>query len=167
MVHGHFGDTFVVTECTICIDNAAADQGADPWFVARLQTGYVRLSPNQYFRGSSFFVSRKCVREVFDLARVVRARHLNEMAEVATAVNDSFRPRKLNVESLGNGVPHLHWWITPRYETDPRPRAPIWEDLDFLRTQWTEGVRLSPEELVAEKARLLDALKSRDVVIDL
>ena len=57
------------------------------------------------------------------------------MAEVAEALFRVFSPRKLNYEALGNSVPHLHWWLTPRYVDDPRPHAPIWEDLDFLRAQ--------------------------------
>jgi diadenosine tetraphosphate (Ap4A) HIT family hydrolase len=153
-------------ECPICTDNSASDEGADPWFIARLQTGYVRLAPNQYFRGSVFFVARHCVREVFDLDGGVRGRHLAEMAEVAAAVNEAFRPRKLNIESLGNGVPHFHWWITPRYETDPRPRGPIWEDLDFLRVLWGEGGRPTPDEFTALQGSLLGSLQSRDVTIE-
>jgi diadenosine tetraphosphate (Ap4A) HIT family hydrolase len=161
------GNTVLMTSCPICRENAASDEGGDRWFVARLQTGYVRLSPNQYFEGGSFFASKYCVREVFDLDPGVRDVHLREMAEVAAAINDAFRPRKLNLESLGNGVPHLHWWITPRYDSDPRPRGPIWEDLDFLRSLWSEGGRPSSDELVARRRLLLDALRSREVTIEL
>jgi diadenosine tetraphosphate (Ap4A) HIT family hydrolase len=32
----------------------------------------------------------------------------------------------MNVESLGNVMPHLHWHVIPRYKTDPRWGAPIW-----------------------------------------
>jgi len=80
-------------ECPICTDNAAADEGADPWFIARLQTGYVRLAPTQYFKGSVFFVAKQCVREVFDLDDSVRGRHLAEMVELAAAVNEDFQPQ--------------------------------------------------------------------------
>jgi diadenosine tetraphosphate (Ap4A) HIT family hydrolase len=155
-----------MSECPICTDNAAADDGADPWLIARLQTGYVRIAPNQYFRGSVFFVARQCVREVFDLDGGLRDHHLAEMAEVAEAVNEAFQPRKLNIESLGNGVPHLHWWIIPRYETDPRPKGPIWEDLDFLRVLWGEGGRPSAKEFKSIQASLLGALRSRNVTIE-
>jgi diadenosine tetraphosphate (Ap4A) HIT family hydrolase len=156
-----------MADCSICTDNASAEVGADPWFIARLETGYVRLAPNQYFRGSVFFVARQCVREVFDLDESLRNRHLAEMAEVAAAVNEAFQPRKLNLESLGNGVPHLHWWVTPRYETDPRPRGPIWEDLDFLRVLWGEGGRPLPSEFESIQGSLLGALRSRSVTIEL
>ena len=36
------------------------------------------------------------------------------------------RPDHINVESLGNVVPHLHWHIVPRYVGDPRWGMPIW-----------------------------------------
>jgi diadenosine tetraphosphate (Ap4A) HIT family hydrolase len=36
------------------------------------------------------------------------------------------RPDHINVESLGNVVPHLHWHIIPRYVGDPRWGMPIW-----------------------------------------
>ena len=71
------------------------------------------------------------------------------------------------MESFGNGVPHLHWWLMPRYATAPRPHAPIWEDLEFLRAQWTETRGVSSEELVARRTLLLRALRSREVMIEL
>ncbi len=94
-----------MTDCSICKENEASEDGTDPWLVARLQTGYVRLSPNQYFKGSLFFVAERCVREVFDLEIAVRGPHLAEMAEVAAAANEVFTPLKMNIESLGNGFP--------------------------------------------------------------
>lgn len=152
--------------CPLCLDNQASEDGADPWLVARLATGYVRLAPNQYFRGATFFVARECVREVFDLPPPVRQLHLAEMSEVAASVHRAFSPRKINVESLGNGVPHLHWWITPRYDSDPRPTGPIWEDLEFLRSLWTNEGRPDADALTATKALLLTALRSADVTMD-
>src|ERR1700722_3364303 len=41
---------FLVGSCHICSDNASQDRGEEMWGVARLNTGYVRLNPNQYFR---------------------------------------------------------------------------------------------------------------------
>jgi len=42
------------------------------------------------------------------------------------AVMSVTRPDHINVESLGNVVPHLHWHIVPRYVGDPRWGMPIW-----------------------------------------
>jgi diadenosine tetraphosphate (Ap4A) HIT family hydrolase len=134
--------------------------------VAQLRTGYVRLNPNQYFTGSCFFLTKSCVHELHELERPIRDLHLAEMSEVASAIFEVFGPKKLNYEALGNGAPHLHWWLTPRYPTDPRPFGPIWEDLEFLRAQWTNGCRPTEEERHARKLLLLEALEHRDVTIE-
>jgi len=84
-----------------------------------------------------------------------------EMSQVAEAMFAAFAPRKLNYEALGNSVPHLHWWLTPRYDDDARPRGPIWEDLDFLRHLWTDGARPDATERDLLKRTLLDALDGR------
>lgn len=89
-----------------------------------------------------------------------------EMSDVAQALFHAFRPRKLNYEALGNTVPHLHWWLTPRYDDDSRPRAPIWEDFDFLRNLWTHGARPDDEDRALLKRTLLDALERQSVEIE-
>jgi diadenosine tetraphosphate (Ap4A) HIT family hydrolase len=156
-----------VTTCHICADNAAQDQNQEQWAIARLSTGYVRLNPNQYFPGSCFFLAKDCVNELHDLAASVRGAHLYEMAEVAAAIFEVFQPRKMNYEALGNSAPHLHWWLTPRYATDPRPRGPMWEDMEFLRAQWTKGCRPSDDERELRRSSMLSALRSRGVTIEL
>jgi diadenosine tetraphosphate (Ap4A) HIT family hydrolase len=156
-----------VTSCHICSDNASQDIGDELWGVARLTTGYVRLNLNQYFHGSCFFLAKSCVHELHDFDRTTRDAHLAEMAEVAAALWSVFSPKKLNYEALGNGAPHLHWWLTPRYASDPRSFAPIWEDLEFLRAQWTNGRRPSDEQRDSLRSSILIALESRDVDIEL
>jgi diadenosine tetraphosphate (Ap4A) HIT family hydrolase len=50
------------------------------------------------------------------------------MLRVARAVDKAFSPRKMNYELLGNTVAHLHWHLFPRYEGDPNPNRPTWEN---------------------------------------
>lgn len=151
--------------CPLCEELRAAERGEQPWAIAKLDTGFVWLNPTQYFSGSTFFVSTTCVREPHDLEPESRQRHLMEMAAVTAAVARASGAEKMNIESLGNGVPHLHWWITPRRAEDPRPRGPIWEDLDFLRLLWTGEQRLQPEETTALRARVLSELRQEAVTI--
>lgn len=155
--------------CRACNENEAADRGEDPYAVAELASGYVRLNPTQYHHGSTFFVARQCVPELYKLDVDERVDHLLDLVAVAEAVQWAVRPRKLNYESLGNSVSHLHWWITPRHHDDPRPSGPIWEDLDFLRAQWTGSDRLDNEHRDVLRAQLLMALKQagRDVLREL
>jgi diadenosine tetraphosphate (Ap4A) HIT family hydrolase len=153
-------------DCPLCAQNEAAERGDDPWAVARLSTGYVRLNRTQYYRGSSFFVAKTCVTELHELGRAGREAHLAEMAEVAEALHRAFGPRKLNYEALGNTVPHLHWWLTPRYSGDPWPRRPIWENPDFVRLSWTGGLEPDDAERATLKRLILEALGGQRVAVE-
>ena len=94
-----------------------------------------------------------------------RTTHLHEMAEVAHALARACNPRKMNYEALGNGTPHLHWHLIPRYDTDPHPRGPVWEDLSFLRQFWLGGA--PPDETTAATRRaILRELRNADVTIE-
>jgi diadenosine tetraphosphate (Ap4A) HIT family hydrolase len=142
------------------------DAGSDPWAVARLRTGYVQLHRLQYYRGYTFFSAKACVSELHDLPGDERRLFLHEMSEVAHAVWRAFSPRKLNYEALGNSERHLHWHIVPRHHDDPRSFAPIWENLDYLRLQWTEAQESDPAIRATLVASLLTELRSADVEIE-
>ena len=43
-----------------------------------------------------------------------------------TAIVAVCKPDHMNVESLGNVMPHLHWHVIPRYKRDGRWGQPIW-----------------------------------------
>ena len=153
-------------DCPSCHELAEIEAGRDPLAVARLGAGYVRLNHCQHYVGSTFYVATTCVAEVHQLDPSERATHLMEMAAVSGAVHDEFGARKMNVESLGNGVPHLHWWLTPRPHDDRRPGGPIWEDLDFLRDLWTGAARPAPDVADQLRRRLLAALGRHDLPIE-
>jgi diadenosine tetraphosphate (Ap4A) HIT family hydrolase len=152
--------------CFNCAEIDRVEQGNHAWAVARLATGYVWLNPVQYFEGSAFFVSKFCVAELVDMAVDDRTAHLLEMAEVAAAIVDAFGARKMNYEALGNTDPHLHWWLTPRRPSDPRPSRPIWEDLDFLRALWTKRPTVSDDQRCKLRTSLLNELRHRELPVE-
>lgn len=131
-----------MSDCAICLDNASSDAGTDPRFVARTRTGYVRFHNNQYYPGLTLFASQRCVPEPFEIEEPERTEHLREMMLVGQAVARAFGARKMNYECLGNASAHVHWWLIPRPHDDPRPRGPVWENLDFLESLWTGGDRI-------------------------
>jgi diadenosine tetraphosphate (Ap4A) HIT family hydrolase len=47
---------------------------------------------------------------------------------VEEIVANTMKPLKINLASLGNQVPHLHWHIVPRYEDDPYFPDSIWSE---------------------------------------
>ena len=58
----------------------------------------------------------------------VNERHhlLDVVCAVEAAVRSVVQPDKLNLASLGNVVPHLHWHVIPRWTDDSHFPAPIW-----------------------------------------
>jgi diadenosine tetraphosphate (Ap4A) HIT family hydrolase len=50
--------------------------------------------------------------------------YFREVLTVARALEAHYRPAKLNFETLGNTVPHLHTHVIPRYVTDDSPGQP-------------------------------------------
>ncbi len=150
--------------CWICEENERQAAGECEGAVAEMETGWLRLHRRQRYRGQAFFVARECVREVYNLDTETRVVHLAELAEVAATIDATFRPVKMNIESLGNGIPHLHWWLTPRYEDEARPKAPIWEKLDFLREMWTDTGWTDSMSLAQDAERLRNELARRGLV---
>ena len=66
------------------------------------------------------------VTEMSDLAEPDRALLLAAVNVVEKALREILAPDKVNLASLGNQVPHLHWHIIPRFADDPHFPQPIW-----------------------------------------
>ena len=66
------------------------------------------------------------VREMTDLASVDRAHLMSVVFRVEAAIRALLDPHKMNLASLGNLVPHLHWHVIPRFEDDSHFPNPIW-----------------------------------------
>jgi diadenosine tetraphosphate (Ap4A) HIT family hydrolase len=48
-----------------------------------------------------------------------------ELLRVGRALEQHFKPVKMNYDLLGNSLPHLHTHMLPRYADDPRPGWPF------------------------------------------
>lgn len=66
------------------------------------------------------------VREMSDLTSVERRHLFAVVAATEAAVRAVAHPDKINLASLGNVVPHLHWHVIPRWTDDSHFPAPIW-----------------------------------------
>lgn len=66
------------------------------------------------------------VGEMTDLAADERAEIMNAVYRVEAAMRQVFQPAKINLASLGNVVPHLHWHVIARFDNDANFPAPIW-----------------------------------------
>jgi diadenosine tetraphosphate (Ap4A) HIT family hydrolase len=48
-----------------------------------------------------------------------------EVLNVARALARYYKPLKMNYETLGNTLPHLHTHLLPRFVEDPAPGRPF------------------------------------------
>ena len=94
------------------------------FFESRTTVG--KLNPDQFFNGYSFVTLKWHDEELYDLVDKDRRHFLEDMSRVARVLSDTFKPDKMNYELLGNGMPHLHWHLIPRYKTDLFWGRPIW-----------------------------------------
>lgn len=116
--------------CHFCdLLNRSADLPADQ-LVGQFRHSVVLLAPWQYYAGYCILVSRVHATELFELPDDGRRELLDEVNTLSRVLHREFQPRKLNYELLGNQVPHIHWHIIPRYESDPDHLKPAWIALD-------------------------------------
>ncbi len=66
------------------------------------------------------------ITEVHHLSVANQAQLIKESALVAELLEQEFHPKKLNVGSIGNLVPQLHWHVIARFEDDICWPNPIW-----------------------------------------
>jgi diadenosine tetraphosphate (Ap4A) HIT family hydrolase len=66
------------------------------------------------------------VPEFTDLSAPQRAHCLEAVALVEEALRRHLRPHKVNLASLGNAVPHLHWHVIARWPWDAHFPGPVW-----------------------------------------
>ncbi|WP_019880894.1 MULTISPECIES: HIT family protein [unclassified Methylophilus] len=71
------------------------------------------------------------VKEMTDLLPADRARTMKVVFAVETAVREVIQPDKINLASLGNKTPHMHWHVLPRFESDRH----------FPNSHWGESMR--------------------------
>ncbi|MGB9108424.1 MAG: HIT family protein [Telluria sp.] len=109
----------------------------------------VILADEANYPGFARVVWNEHVREVSDLADADRLLLNDAVWKLERAVRGVMQPLKVNVASLGNVVPHLHWHVIPRYADDAHFPAPV----------WAQAVRETPAEVLEQRRALLPELK--------
>src|SRR5262245_20746552 len=136
--------------CVLCA--ARPETNAEWDLVARLSISTLYLAKNQTYRGQCvlIFDPRHAARPD-ELTREEWAALSADLHRAAAGVTRTVKPAHVNLASLGNVAPHLHWHVIPRYLGDPRWGAPIWT---------TQGMDMPDTRLPdAERAALLTSLR--------
>jgi diadenosine tetraphosphate (Ap4A) HIT family hydrolase len=92
------------------------------------------------------------VKEMTELEPAQMARFMGAVFSVEDALRTVLAPEKINLASLGNMTPHLHWHVIPRFMTDAHFPNPIWgerqrEEAPELRAARTAKLALLSDEI--------------------
>lgn len=132
-------------DCPFCERLASPDTLPRDELVWEFPHSIALLGTWQYYRGYCLLVSRRHATELSQLTAAERRHYVDEMCLLACALEECFRPRKLNYELLGNQAPHLHWHLFPRTADDPDTLKPVWVALDRAARNEADRRRLQGE----------------------
>jgi len=93
------------------------------------------------------------IKEMTDLSEADRLSIMQITFTVEQVLRDILQPTKINLASLGNKTPHIHWHIIPRFEND----------VNFPESIWSKVVRQTNKQNIdglfdTLKAKLAEAL---------
>lgn len=105
--------------CELC----ASPGGAVLWQNALCRV--VRVDEPDY-PGYCRVILKRHASEMTDLDEHERAALMAVVHAVESALRETMHPDKMNLASLGNMMPHVHWHVIPRFRDDRHFPAPIW-----------------------------------------
>jgi diadenosine tetraphosphate (Ap4A) HIT family hydrolase len=113
-----------MTSCTVC--NLV--EGEIIWSDDKLR---VVLIDDEGYRGYCRVECIHHIKEMTDLDEPLQLRIMRCVFKVEEALRKIFHPEKINLASLGNKTPHIHWHVIPRFKEDPH----------FPNSHWGEKLR--------------------------
>ncbi len=92
------------------------------------QDGFCRviLAGDADYPGFCRVILNAHVKEMTDLPPESRQRLMMTVMKVEDALRELLNPDKINLASLGNVAPHLHWHVIPRFADDRHFPDAIW-----------------------------------------
>jgi len=139
-------------DCPLCAKVSEAVAGKNPSLVRDFGKSLLILGDHQFFKGACVLAWKDHVREPHELSEADQQALMRDLTRAGKALQGALRPWKLNYSCFGNQVPHLHWHLFPRYETDPdRLDHPWLHSSEFAKRPTTD----------ADRAELLPRLRSQ------
>jgi diadenosine tetraphosphate (Ap4A) HIT family hydrolase len=88
----------------------------------------VVLIGDRDYPGFCRVILNRHVSEMTDLDAATRQELMRVVFATEQALRQLIRPSKINLASLGNVVPHLHWHVIPRFADDRHFPGAIWSE---------------------------------------
>jgi diadenosine tetraphosphate (Ap4A) HIT family hydrolase len=108
--------------CDLCV----TDGGQTLWRNDKLRVVAVEGAEGRDYPGFCRVVWNAHVKEMSDLPDADKSLIMAAVFRVETALRAALTPEKINLASLGNMTPHVHWHVIPRYTHDATFPKPIW-----------------------------------------
>ena len=112
----------MIQECVICKDSSGDVLYQD----ALCRVVLVGGDEGRAFPGFCRVILNRHVSEMSDLSLTEQRHLMDTVLLVERVVRDVQQPDKMNLASLGNVVPHVHWHVIPRWNDDSHFPDPIW-----------------------------------------
>ena len=81
------------------------------------ETSEVIVFKDQTYKGRCIVAYKKDhVAEIKDLSKEERAKFMDDVAKVASAIDKAYHPYRINYGAFGDTLGHLHFHIVPKYE---------------------------------------------------
>ena len=131
--------------CVLC----ASAGGAEVWANDLCR---VVLPEEPQFPGFARVIAQDHVKELTDLTDGNRERLMAVVWQVERVMREVMQPDKVNLASLGNVVPHVHWHVVARFADDACFPDSIWSDRKrvpaaHLLNMWQERAKRLPQAL--------------------
>lgn len=123
----------IIQNCMLCMprrtDNTtsnAADNATDPLVIWQGDDFYVIHAQEENFPAFYRLIWNTHVTEFSELTPDERYRCTDALVTVERVLREQLQPTKVNVASLGNQTPHLHWHIIARFAWDSHFPGAVW-----------------------------------------
>lgn len=108
------------TDCPLCRDSGGLLVLQTPkWRV-------IRSTDDANFPAFYRLIWQDHVAEFSDLVPADRNFCMEAVVRIEQVLREALRPTKINLATLGNVVPHLHWHVIARFDWDSHFPNPVW-----------------------------------------
>ena len=134
-----------MTNCVLCKEELKPEEGQLIW---RGDDCRVILVNDSDLPGFCRVIWNHHIAEMTDLSHGAREHLMALVFVVEEAIRNVMHPDKINIASLGNMVPHIHWHVIPRYK----------DDAFFPESAWSQKIQQVPVENLEVRKQLAQEL---------
>ncbi len=134
-----------MTNCVLCKDELKPEEGQIIW---RGDDCRVILVNDPDLPGFCRVIWNRHVAEMTDLSHGERDHLMALVFAVEEAMRHVMHPDKVNIATLGNMVPHIHWHVIPRFR----------DDAFFPGSAWSQKTQETPKSVIDSRKQKAEQL---------